>query len=207
MSCQTRQSVAVRRRLSPRFYVLSLRLLAGPLMRPSAKRRRGATNSPLSSDDEAPPPAPAPARAMRSRRGVSVGGLVHASDDVHTRPQQAMSVAISGTPLQETSCREALPLGPFPSTQQPNITWSHACWRASPGKASVDAECTFKGTRFLHSDQHGAWSFKTSYEHTGPAPELTFHDDWKPSKPNDNHKKVLKVGTSWRVTHRLLTPR
>jgi hypothetical protein len=118
-----------------------------------------------------------------------------------------MPVAIPSTFLQETSCREALPSGPFPSVQEPDISWCHSCWHASADKAGVDAECTFKGTRFLHSDQHGAWSFKTSYEHLGPAPELTFHDDWKPSKPHDNHKKVLKVSASWHATHRLLTPR
>jgi hypothetical protein len=210
MSCQPRRPLTVRRRLLSRRCVLTLWFLAGQSTRLSAKRRWDDISSPLSSDNEAPAPVTATAtRPRRSGRGRGRGGgSIQARGYVNKRRNPAMS-ALPSTPLQEspqetsrmdpstllqkTSCIEALPHGPFPTTKEPNLSWCHACWHEFAGSADIDTECTFKGTRFLQSEKHRVRSIKTSYRHTGPAAELEFRKDWKPSEPAHNHKKVLKV--------------
>jgi hypothetical protein len=105
------------------------------------------------------------------------------------------SQCFPGISLQKNSCRKALPNGPLPTESEPNLSWCHSCWNAEDG-VDEDTMCTFKGTRLLDSDGYRVRGFQTRYKHNGLAPELAFHDDWRPSSPNFNHIKALTVSAS-----------
>jgi hypothetical protein len=161
-----------------------LPISARPSRRSSVRRRRDATSPPLSTD----------------------GLLTEDGSPAHeTRGQAVMSTTRVEKVLQTTSCRKALQYGPFPTDQEPRLSWCHACWDASERNANEDTMCTFKGTRFLETNGSVVWDIYTSHMHTGPAPELAFHGDWKPSEPDYNHKKILKVGASYHIAHYRLT--